>query len=101
MARNKTLPHMGEEFIPAAEPPSALEMQVADAVLAPFLNDPDPEAYFESIKRSDYKTYFAMLKDAIAVKSRAMKALPHTRATVTAISPIGPKKGVVDVTPSS
>ena len=97
MARGKQLPNIGEDYTPIADPPSELAVRVADMTLAPLLNDPDPEAYFERIKRADPKAYWVMLKDAIAVKSQALRAAPHVRTPLAPVSPIGPKPKVIDV----
>lgn len=96
MARNRSLPHVGEDFSSAPEPPSAEQLVVADAIYESFQRDPDPAAYFEMVKRTDPKAYYVMLTAALAIKAQHTKAATsHSRAPLAAISPIRP--GIIDV----
>lgn len=99
MARGKQLPHLGEDYLPAPEAPSAVAVRIATEIHDAYLTgEQDPRAFWEMLKRTHPREFAKVLLDnaipvlAAAEKAAAAPTQSHTRAVVTPI-----KQRIIDV----
>jgi hypothetical protein len=101
MARGKTSPLLPGEYEAAPETPAPQESRIAQDIFEVYCKDPDPQAFWEAMKRQNPKEFARILLEhaapILARVHRATGSAPqaHLRTLPTAISPIRP--GIIDV----